>query len=167
MRLLISALPFLYILASYGIFYFISFFNKNRSLILSLLLVIFLILAVSKLKFDRYEDNLDMFYNYIGNEKIGNGLWISNPAFIAYSDKKAELIYYPLYNSEKIGDLIAEIGNAKHILINTCDLLPCPPSDNSCINKHNEFINLLKERFSLSSYNEQGSCKYYIFATSK
>jgi hypothetical protein len=163
MRLLISALPFLYILASYGIFYFISFFNKNSSLILSLLLIIFLIFNVTKLRFDKYEDNLDIFYNYINNEKVGNGLWISNPSFIAYSDKKAELIYYPLYNSEKIDKLIANIGNAEHILINTCDLLPCPPNDNFCINKHEGFIDLLKERFSLKSYNEYGSCEYYIF----
>ncbi len=163
MRLLITALPFLYILTSYGISYFISFFNKNKNLLLSLLLIIFLILTVPKLKFDKYEDNLDVFYDYVESVEMDNGLWVSNPAFIAYSDKKAELIYYPLYNSEKIDSLTANINNAKHILINTCDILPCPPSDSLCINKHNDFIELLKERFSLKSYNEHGSCEYYIF----
>lgn len=162
MRLLITALPFLYILTSYGLIYFVGFFNKNRTLLLSLLLIIFLIFNVPKLKFDKYEDNLDIFYNYINNEKIDDGLWISNPAFIAYSNNKAELIYYPLYNSEKIDSLTANINKAKHILINTCDLLPCP-SDDLCINRHNDFVELLKESFSLKSYNEYGSCKYYIF----
>ena len=105
-----------------------------------------------------------MFYNYIENEKIGNGLWISNPSFIAYSNAKAdELIYYPLYNSEKIDSLIANIDNAEHVLINTCDILPCPPDDNTCSKKHDDFIDLLKNRFSLKLYNEFGSCKHYIF----
>ncbi len=164
MRFLIAALPFLYILTSYGIFYFIGFFNKNMPLILFLLLIIFLILSAPKLRFDRYEDNLDVFYSYIENEKIGNGLWISNPSFIAYSNNKAsELIYYPLYNSEKVDYLISNINNAKYILIDTCDLLPCPPFDGSCNQKHNDFINLLKNRFNLDYYSEYGSCKYYIF----
>jgi hypothetical protein len=163
MRLMITALPFLYILTSYGIFYFIGFFRKNKNLLLSLLLVIFLILAVPKLKFDKYEDNLDVFYNYVEDTEIADGLWISNPSFIAYSNYKAELIYYPLYNSEKIDSLTANIGNAKHVLINTCDILPCHPSDNLCNQKHNDFIELLKESFSLKSYNVHDSCEYYIF----
>ncbi len=164
MRLLITALPFLYILTSYGLVYFINLFNKNKNLLLALLLIVFLIINVPKIKFDRYEDNLDIFYNYVENEKIDNGLWISNPSFIVYSDYKAdELVYYPLYNSEKIDKLITNIDNAKHILINTCDLLPCPPDDITCNQKHNGFIDLLKEKFTMHSYNKYGSCEYYIF----
>ena len=181
MRLLITALPFLYILTGYGIFYFtkkffeffvsrkskifmdISFFNKNRNLLLSLLLIIFLIINVPKLRFNHYEDNLDVFYDYIGNEEISSELWISNPAFIAYSNVKADLIYYPLYNSKKIDILTDDIDNAEHILINTCDLLPCPVSDNTCSQKHDNFINLLENRFNMPYYNEFNQCGYYIF----
>ena len=163
-RLLIPALPFLYILTSYGIFYFINLFKKNKTFILALLLLIFLIFNVPNLKFDKYEDNLDLFYDYVENKEIVNGLWISNPAFIAYSNNKAdELIYFPLYNSDKIDELVSNIGNAKHILINTCDLLPCPPYGNSCNQKHDDFIALLKEKFTLESFSENGQCKYYIF----
>jgi len=164
MRLLIPALPFLYILTSYGLFYFINLFKKNKTLILSSLLIIFLILSVPNLKFDKYEDNLDPFYNYVDNENINNGLWISNPAFIAFSNNKAdELIYFPLYDSKKIDILTANIGNANHILINTCDLLPCPSSDSSCGQKHKEFINLLKNNYNLALNSEYGQCEYYIF----
>ena len=161
-RLLIPALPFLYILASYGLVYFINIFKKNKNSLLSSLLIIFFILSVPNLKFDRYEDNLDIFYNYINNEKIDNGLWISNPAFIAYSNKKAELIYYPLYNSEKIDDLAADLNDAKHVLINTCDI-HCPPYDISCKQKHSDFISLIKEEFDLKAEEKHGSCEYYIF----
>ncbi len=162
MRLLIPALPFLYILASYGLFYFINLFKKNKNLLLLLLLIVFLVLGIPKLKFDTYEGNLDIFYSYVGNEKIEDGLWISNPAFIAHSDKKAELIYYPLYNSEKIDDLVSNLNSAKRVLINTCDI-PCPPYDLSCGRKHMDFIKLLKENFRLISQERHGSCEYYIF----
>ena len=141
----------------------ISFFNKNRNLLLSLLLIIFLIINVPKLRFNHYEDNLDVFYDYIGNEEISSELWISNPAFIAYSNVKADLIYYPLYNSKKIDILTDDIDNAEHILINTCDLLPCPVSDNTCSQKHDNFINLLENRFNMPYYNEFNQCGYYIF----
>ena len=162
MRLLIPALPFLYILASFGLLYFIDIFKKNKNWLLPLLLIGFLVLGIPKLKFDAYEDNLDLFYNYIENEKIEDGLWISNPAFIAYSNNKAELIYYPLYNSEKIDYLAANLNNAKHVLINTCDI-PCPPYDISCKPKHSHFISLLKEEFDLKAEEKHGSCEYYIF----
>jgi len=164
MRLLIPALPFLYILTGYGLLYFVNLFKRNKKLILSLLLFIFLILNIPDLRFDRYDDNLDVFYNYIEAKEIGNGLWLTNPAFIAFSDDKAdELIYFPLYNSEKIDELSSDIADAEHILINTCDILPCPPSDSSCSEKHDDFIDLLKERFTLESFSEKGQCKYYIF----
>lgn len=165
MRFLITMLPFLYILTSYGVLYFVNILNKNKNLLLSLLLIIFLILSVPKLRFDRYEDNLDVFYDYVENIGVDDGLWISNPAFIAYSDKKAELIYYPVYNSEKIDNLISNVGNAKHVLINTCDLLPCPLSDNSCAQKHINFIDLLKERFNMVLDTKHNSCDYYIFTS--
>ena len=166
MRLLITALPFLYILTAYGLLGFVNNFKKNKTLLLSLLLIIFFILTIPKLKFDRYDDNLDLFYDYIDNEKIMGGLWISNPAFIAYSDAKAdELIYYPLYNSEKIDFLIDNIDNAEHVLLNTCDLLPCPSPDIACNRKHNAFIDLLKERFVLVSNTKHAQCEYYIFTS--
>lgn len=164
MRLIIAALPFLFILTSYGLIYFAGSFRKIKSVILFFLLVAFVLPSLYSLKFDKYNDNLDMFYSYIENEEMSDGLWISNPAFIAYSNDKADnLIYYPLYNSEKIDVLIDNIGNAKHVLINTCDILPCPPSDVSCSRKHNHLIGLLKERFGLLYYEVFGSCEYYIF----
>ena len=166
MRLLITALPFLYILAAYGLLGFVNNFKKNKTLILSLLLIVFFIFNVPKLRFDMYEDNLEVFHNYIGNKGIVGGLWISNPAFIAYSDNKAdELIYYPLYNSEKIDFLVDNVDNAEHVLLNTCDLLPCPSPDIACNRKHNAFIDLLKEKFVLVSNTKHAQCEYYIFTS--
>ena len=165
MRLLIPALPFLFILAGYGLVCFAGLFKKNKTPVLSLLLLAFFVLNTANLGFDGYEDSLDIFYDYIGNEEISNGLWISNPAFIAYSDEKAEeLIYYPLYSSGKIDELAEKVNSAKHILINSCDILPCPPYDNFCDEKHIDFVNFLKERFDAQMHEIHGTCEYYIFS---
>ena len=167
MRLLIPALPFLYILTSYGIIYFSNLFKKNKSVILWLLLVIFLVSSIPNLEFNRYEDNLDIFYDYVSTVKIENGLWISNPAFIAFSDLKAdELVYFPIYGSERIDELTNNLDNAKHILLNTCDI-PCPPWDNTCTKKNIEFFDLLKEEFILNSNINFGQCEYFIFKSNK
>jgi len=164
MRLLIPILPLLYILTSYGVMNFCSMFKKNKNLILAFLLIVFLFFNVPKLNFDNYDVNFKLFYDYINSNKIENGLWISNPAMIAHSNLKAsELIYFPLYNSEKIDYLIENIDNANHILINTCDILPCPPYDDSCNEKSNDFISFIKNRFDLVSETIDGKCSHYIF----
>jgi len=163
MRLLIPIFPFLYILSGYGVVYFANLFKKNRQVILSIILILFLALNLSKIKFDKYDDNLDSFYDYVENNDIGR-LWISNPSFIAYSDYKAGLIYYPLYNSEKIDELTMELSNVDNILLNTCDITPCPPSDNLCNEKHDEFLSKLKSVFYLEDKKSTGNCEYYIFS---
>lgn len=163
MRLLIPVLPLLYILASYGMVYFAGLLKKRRNLVLYSLLAVFFALSLPDLRFDSYEDGFGLFYEYIKEADAGS-LWISNPAFIAFSDKKAdELVYYPLYGSERIDQLERNIGNAGAVLINTCDILPCPSHDEGCSKKHSDFINLLTETFSLARSAEKGSCKYYIF----
>jgi hypothetical protein len=164
MRIIIHALPFLYILAAYGVFYFLSLIRKKRGFVLSAVFVIFLLFAVPKLKFDMYEDNLDPFREYLKNMYIEEGLWVSNPAFITNFDLKAEeLIYFPLYNSEKIDRLISMVDEAKHVLINSCDLLPCPKRDTYCQKKNDEFISLLEIKFSHKLFLEYDQCKYHIF----
>jgi len=164
MRLLIVILPFLYILTSYGIFIFINNFKRKKTLILSLILIVFLFLSTPNLKIDKYQDNLNVFIEYANDNEIKDGLWISNPSFISHSNNKAnELIYYPLYRTEKIKELTNNLNNARHILINTCDITPCPQSDSFCEERHEEFISLLKENFVLKYNQINGQCEYFIF----
>ncbi|HJN56730.1 MAG: glycosyltransferase family 39 protein [Candidatus Woesearchaeota archaeon] len=164
MRLLIPIFPFIAILMSHGIFYFADSVKKYKVILLSLLSIIFIIQAMPQLKFNAYEDNLDDFYDYIKKTGTNPRLWISNPAFIVFSDAKAdELVYYPAYNSDKIDDLMLNVDNADTILLNTCDLLPCPPNDSDCDKKSSDFIDNLKQKFATSSYSKNRDCKYYIF----
>ena len=114
--------------------------------------------------FDTYDDKFDTFYNYMKSSKINDGLWISNPSFIVYTNKKAdELIYYPLYHSAKAKELQNILISAKAVLLNTCDILPCPLSDPSCIAETKLLLNKFKENMDLISYQNQSQCQYYIF----
>jgi len=161
MRLLLNIFPFLYILTSYGLISFSNLFKKQRNMLLTILVSIGLILIIPNLSLNNYDDKLDNFNNFDQNyQKI----WISNPAFIVKTDLKAdELIYFPLYNSEKIKTLKGKVDEVDSILINTCDILPCPPSDSSCNQEHDDFINLLEENFNLHLNEKKGECEYYIF----
>ena len=119
-----------------------------------------------QLMLNGYDDKLDAFYDFMENNDIKDGLWISNPSFIVYGNARAEeLVYHPLYNANKIDKLQESIDDAKYILINTCDILPCPPYENSCMEKHGDFLRLLKEKFYLHYNEKSGNCEHYIFTS--
>ncbi|MBI3026853.1 glycosyltransferase family 39 protein [Candidatus Woesearchaeota archaeon] len=164
MRLLMPLFPFFYILVSAGMLYFAGLFKKNKNIILALLLLLWLAQTATQLRFDRYEDSLDAFYNYAGSIKTNDGIWISNPSFIIFSDKKAEeLMYYPLYDSKKAKELQAKADRANNVMINTCDILPCPPDDNKCLDETDKLIGLLSQKLKLRYNMEKNKCKYLIF----
>ncbi len=172
MRLLIPVFPLLYILTAYGIAKFSGLFDKFRFFKRHKNIIPFLIIAIAafqimpQLRLNNYDDKLDPFYNFMDaiDMKDSKGLWISNPSFIAYNNAKAdELIYYPLYNTKKITELQKKSDGARHVLINTCDILPCPPDETQCGKEHSNFINLLKNKLDVYFYEKLGECEHYIF----
>lgn len=166
MRFLISIFPLLYILASYGIIKFSEYFSKYGKTALFLIILIGVFHVAPQLRLDNYDDKLDPFYDFMENKDVKKGLWISNPSFIAHTDAKAdELIYYPLYNLNKIMYLSAKISNAKYILINSCDILPCPSYEKECSKEHEKFIALLAKNFKIELNEKYDGCDYYIFTS--
>ncbi|MBU1704793.1 MAG: glycosyltransferase family 39 protein [Nanoarchaeota archaeon] len=164
MRLLIAVLPFMFMLTADGITNFANLFKRAKFAVLSVILIVFVIQSASTIMYDQYDDNLDSFYDYMGKTEITEGIWISNPSFIVYSEKKAqELIYYPLYYSGKIEQLQGKVDEANAVLINTCDIMPCPESDTGCILKTGQLISSLNTTLTLIYHQEQGSCRHYIF----
>jgi len=164
LRLLLPILPFLYILTGYGIIKFTNFFSKNKNIILILLILIGIVQVVPNLQLNDYDDNLDPFYSFIQNNGNIKNIWISNPSFIANTDAKAdELIYYPLYDTNKILKLQKNLEKANYVLIDTCDIVPCPPWEDSCDKEHDNFIELLNENFNVNYYGTSEDCKHYIF----
>ena len=166
MRFLIFLFPLIYILTSYGIIKFSEYFGRCKKIAFYLLIIIGILHISPQLKLNNYDDKLDAFYEFMKNKDIKEGLWISNPSFIAFNSAKAdELIYYPLYNAEKIKNLKERMNHAKFILINSCDIMPCPPYEEACAMEHGEFIALLIKNFKAELNEEQGSCNYYILTS--
>lgn len=164
MRLLLPIFPLLYILTGYGLIKFLDLFKKYKNILLLLILAIGIFQITPKLRLNGYNDNLDPFYSFVQDSEIRKEIWISNPSFIIKTELKAdELIYYPLYNTEKIIELQKNADRAENILINTCDILPCPLWENSCNQEHNNFINSLKEKFKVFYFETVKGCEYYIF----
>lgn len=166
MRFLLPVLPFLYMLVGYGIVKFSGLFKKYKNILLLLILAGGIFQVAPQLRLNDYDDKLDVFYDFMQTKEIKEGLWISNPSFIVYTDSKAdELIYYPLYNTGKMTELQSKMDEAKYVLINTCDIMPCPLSENLCSQEHNNFLNSLKEEFYNYFYEKLGECEHYIFTT--
>jgi len=164
LRLLLPILPFLYILTGYGIIKFTNLFIKHKNIMLFILILIGIYQVVPNLRLNDYDDRFDSFYSFIQNNDIKKDIWISNPSFIVNTDAKAEeLVYYPLYNIEKMKKLQNKLEDANYVLINTCDILPCPPWENSCKREHDNFIDLLNEKFDVNYYDKSGECEHYIF----
>jgi hypothetical protein len=150
LRILLPLLPFLFMLTAYGL---LELFSWKYA---ALFLAIWFVVTVPQLHFNTYDDHLDFFYTANVSEKA----WISNPSFIINKNVLAEPLYYPLYNSEKIQELLAKRHEAKTILLNSCDVLPCP--DDACIADHALFLETLKKEFAVRTLAYK-NCDYYIF----
>jgi len=169
MRFLLMIFPFLYMLASYGI---IKFFGliKNRNIKAGLVLA-FSVLFVSQSIFYIYlnekteinrGNRLIEFQLFLDKDNLGN-IWISNPTFAVYSDKKIDtLIYYPTFDKERINFLNSDLLNADTILLDTCDIL-CNPNDKQCPGEKDLFISNIKNNFKINFNNNYGNCEQFIF----
>lgn len=163
MRILIPLLPFMCILAADGIVFLSAALGKYKNAAIAAALIVFLALAAPQMKHDVHDANLGAFYDY--SQRIGAGkLWISNPSFIARTDLLAyELIYFPLYDSRKALSLQEKAHQADIVMLNTCDILPCPPSDISCDEATEGLVSSLKSSLSLVYSENVAGCDYYIF----
>ena len=110
------------------------------------------------------QSDIDTLIEIAKDNNAEKGIWITNPLFIVNTNKKAEeLIYYPLYNSKKIDQLKEKLPKAEHILIDTCDILPCPETDKTCNEKTSNLINSIKKDFTTIHHKKEGNCEQFIF----
>lgn len=165
-RFILVFLPYMYIIASYGIFKTLDRIKKKRNLIYLLIIIVgilWLITEIPRIQIPSYKEYPE-FTNYLKTNNIKDNIWTSNPIFISDSNKKAdELIYYPSYNSKRIDALKEKLPQANHILIDTCDILPCSSADKNCPDKTTSLLNNLKNNFKTIHYKKEGSCEQFIF----
>lgn len=165
MRFIIMIMPFILMLASYGIFHVIRNIRKIR-IPLSYILAIFILqsaIAIAYLeKAEIAKGNVHAdFQQHLGGKDAGI-LWISNPNYaLHYEGKVHNLMYYPIFDANKAEQL--ESNDADTILMDTCDL-ECRPNDIACQQEKEELISIIKENFRMDYNKKYGNCKKYIFA---
>jgi len=168
MRFTLVFLPYMYLISSYGLTKTLNSIKKRKNVFyitITIIGIIWLIQTVNQIEAPPYAEYPE-FTNYIAREDIKDGLWISNPVFIANSNKKAdELIYYPLYNSKKITKLKEKFPKANHILIDTCDILPCPEEDKDCNKETKDLLDSLKRDFTTVHNKKELNCEQFIFTS--
>ncbi len=166
MRFILVFLPYMCLVMSYGIFKSLNLVRKRKKLFYLVVIIAGIVLLVqisSQIKVPMYKEYRE-FIDYVEKDDVKEGIWISNPVFIVNSDKKAdELIYYPLYNPKRIDLLKGELVKANHILIVTCDILPCPVADKSCYDETGRFLEIMKKDFEAFYYKKEDSCEQFIF----
>ncbi|MBL7055232.1 glycosyltransferase family 39 protein [Candidatus Woesearchaeota archaeon] len=167
-RFIIVFLPYLCIIASYGIFNVFSKI-KNKKLVFYFFLLVFLFWFIQtsyQIK-NNYDNEIKVnefavFQDYLKN--VYGNIWISNPGFAANSDKKInELMYYPTFNRERFINLRNTIIDAENVLVNTCDFY-CEPYNEFCEEDKKELIKILKNNFDEIFYKKEWVCESYIFS---
>ncbi len=165
-RFVLTFLPYMYLIVSFGILKGFDNIRKEKDMMYFVILVfgvIWVVQVATQFEVPTYREYPE-FEGYLREKEIEGEVWISNPIFaVDFNNKVDELIYYPIYNSKKIEVIKERINEAKHILIDTCDILSCPPNDGSCFERTNEFLGLLRNRFELVYY-KKGECDQFIFS---
>jgi len=169
-RFMILLFPYLYIITAYSLNLIIEKINLKKSLYYSFLVMIFSIWFLQSfsqiyvLESDeiQQENKHTIFQNFFEKDNLGN-IWISNPIFALFSDKKIdELIYYPTLNAEKFNILKNKLNVADSILIDTCDLV-CEPKATSCNSEKIQFLKLIKNNLNTVYSEKVDGCERIIF----
>lgn len=107
------------------------------------------------------DEALHYFQEYLKNAE--GAIWITNPLYALYSNKKIDgLLYY--YSSENLIDFVSK-NNANVVLINNCDIA-CPPKEHDpyCEESHKILYNKLKTYRKIYS-KQPNFCVYEIFTS--
>jgi len=165
----VLVLPFIAMISGYGITRIFSRLNTKYikiALTLVFLISLFLVLNYTIRNFHQNLNNKE-FYSYMSYKKINGEVLTTNPFITIYSDTKLNLIYYPLYNSSRIDYYLNYVNknksNISYILVDTGDI-PCHPKDSECPKKTTQFINLLKNNFTISYYKKINENEQFIFS---
>jgi len=165
-RFMVAFFPYLYIITGYGMFVIFDYLYKkmNKAVVSMLLIVLLIVWAVQAFPgffVKKQIGGRDIFQEYLTESGIENGIWVSSPIQLVYSDKKADaLIYYPTLDLEKMNKLRGNVKNANIILLDTCDV-PCPPTVDNCEAEKQSLIEHFKKEMEIRLY-MPGQCEKLI-----
>ena len=166
-RYMILFVPFMSLLAGYGIYNLVRRFNRHwLGYILIGMIVVSALFAVSYYKNTPEEEPPEEFYRFIEGREVPGEIWVTNPLISLYADKKVELLYYPVYDADKsvFFENLSNMENISYIFLDTCGGgMICPPADDLCAEVTGRTIDMLEENFEKEYYAKYGRCEYYVF----
>ena len=163
MRFAITFLPYLYMIAAFGLVYSLNLLKKKWiiAIVAVLLLGFWSYDSFSQYEKEELRTTFEPFLEYV--ETATGNLWITNPVFIVHSDARADELIYDHKNSvDEYQRLISSLDRADHLLINTCDI-PCFPGNTGCEIGKKNFMNAVKENFEAAYSDNFWDCELYIF----
>lgn len=162
-RFLIMLLPYMYLLVSYALSYFISLKKIFKNVAIFLIVILFFLSAIRISIFLDSESNKPNKYEALQAklEEAKGNIWISSPVIAAESSKKiSRLIYYPVFWQD-FDEMLLESRKAGFIFLDICDL-GCRPFDEECENNKKEMVAFFKQNFN-EVYSRQGECSQFVF----
>jgi 4-amino-4-deoxy-L-arabinose transferase-like glycosyltransferase len=171
-------LPFISILTALGVVWTYDQFKPKKEWIFAILVILLSAWMLNTTIKYYYENELQQpdttaeeYLHYLSDKNIAGEIWTANPIVSAYTDKKLEKIYYPVYNENVLKGFTDHVAmhNDKigAILLDNCGGgIICPPSEQNCQQKTEELISLLDKTFTRTFNKESGRCWYKIWLTS-
>ncbi len=171
-------LPFIAMLTALGIVWIYKKFRIKKKWVFVMLTILLSALLLNTTIRYYYGNELQQpdivaeeYFHYLSDKDIAGEIWTANPIVSAYTDKKLEKIYYPVYNEavlkEFTDNIILHHEKIGAVLLDNCGGgLICPPEETECPAKTEQMITLLDQKFTRAFDKESGRCWYKIWLTS-
>lgn len=164
LRFLLCALPYLYLVAADGVVQFYIFL-KNKNIGLRVLLIVG-VLGLGGRQLQQLntmffpENKLNVFQEYVINHPnaMRGNVWTSDPITLVYSDiKPAELMYYPVFDANRIAELNEKLFDADIIFFDAPTLACRPVTDAACLEARQKFIERIRASYKAEILEEEAN----------
>ncbi|MFH0979085.1 MAG: glycosyltransferase family 39 protein [Candidatus Woesearchaeota archaeon] len=108
------------------------------------------------------------FYRFLENRTAEHEIWVSNPIVALYADKKVNLVYYPVFDSNLIFSfnqyIRHHLANVSYVFLDSCGGgIICPPKDTACLSESDDLVRFLYNNSRLVYYSSSAGCADYVF----
>jgi len=171
LRYSLAFVPFLSVLAGYGITYVLEKYKKiSVTAALSVISLVFII-TISIIANSQAAKNI-VFNDQkrvVGYEKVFNffedkpraRILTSNPQIAAYTDVYVVGFYDIWQRAQNL--FIEHKNNVDYIVLDTCTMT-CAPGDESCLKAKTELLAILNERYTRVLNEQTGLCEFMVYS---
>jgi hypothetical protein len=162
-RYMIIALPFITLISAYTIDRYTP--KKLINHIFAYILILTLALT-GGYYFSQINIERDTFFDNHPFLEQSEKVFVTSPWHTLHTDRKLELLYYPIFNAKKADQMFKEVTEETNatFFIDTCPAgIMCHPDDIECENKKELALTYLKENTKLVLNESINGCTYQIF----